>query len=158
MRLIRLSPGDWAMITTAYWWLAWARWQMLTGRLKGREWLENGHMRSCGMSVEPRDADDECITRRVRFINLGARYPYGWARCLQTSLALRQWLARKGVRSDLRIGVRKNDQNFQAHAWLEYRGKILNDHPMIGTKFAQLVTVRGSAPEKDNKLGRKASQ
>ena len=146
------------MIAMAYWWLAWARWQMLTGQLKGRQWLENGHMRNCGLSVERPEPDDECIKRRVRFINLGARYPYRWSRCLQSSLALREWLARKGVRADLRIGVRKNGPDFKAHAWLEFRGKILNDDAMIGTKFAQLVTGRGPVPDKDSQLNRNARQ
>lgn len=146
------------MIGVAYWWLVWARWQMLTGQLKGREWLENGHKRYGGMSVQRLEPDDKCITRRVRFINLGARYPYRWSRCLQTSLALREWLARKDVRAVLRIGVRKNGQDFQAHAWLEYRGKILNDDAMIGTKFAQLVTGKGPVPGKDFQISRNARQ
>ncbi len=146
------------MIAMAYWWLAWARWQMITGQLKGRDWLENGHRRNGGMSAQRRDPEDECITRRVRFINLGARYPYCWSRCLQTSLALREWLARTGVRAELKIGVRKNGQDFQAHAWLEYLGEILNDDAMIGTKFAQLVTVREPVPDNEAQLNRNASQ
>ena len=134
--LIRLSPRDWAMIGRAYWWLLWARWDML----KGQEWLESVPRHSDVGRLTVRKRDDERVTRRVRSISLASRYPYRWSWCLQSSLALRAWLARIGVFADLRIGVRKDGGDLQAHAWLEYGGEVLNDDPRAVKRFVPLTT------------------
>ena len=48
------------------------------------------------------------------------------SRCLMRSLVLTQLLARRGVPSTVVIGVRKDDE-FAAHAWVEYDGAALLD-------------------------------
>lgn len=50
-------------------------------------------------------------------------------RCLTRSLTLTRVLARRGVASDLRIGVRPEDRGIEAHAWVEWMGTALNDSP-----------------------------
>ena len=58
--------------------------------------------------------------------------------CLSRSLTL-QWLLRwRQIESDLCIGVRRNEGNFQAHAWLEQAGSVINDHPRVQQQFTQL--------------------
>ena len=47
--------------------------------------------------------------------------------CLEQSLALWCLLRRRHVPADLRIGARKQEQNFEAHAWIELDGVALND-------------------------------
>ena len=42
--------------------------------------------------------------------------------CLEQSLALWWLLRRRGIPADLRIGVRKDAANFEAHAWVEAGG------------------------------------
>ena len=56
--------------------------------------------------------------------------------CLQQSLFLRWWLARRGVAASLRIGVRKRDGMLEAHAWVEHLGQALNDAADGGERFA----------------------
>ena len=51
------------------------------------------------------------------------------ARCLARALAGSVLLARHGYRTDLRIGVRRPEGAFQAHAWLEYAGEVLVGGP-----------------------------
>lgn len=46
--------------------------------------------------------------------------------CLVESLTLCYLLQRQGVSADLRIGVRKMSDEFEAHAWVEYAGAALN--------------------------------
>jgi hypothetical protein len=142
-RLIKLSPGDWLLLLVAYRWLLWARWQMISGRPAGRELLEGNLPAQAGNVPVAEDGDDTGIRRRVRFISLASRYPRRWSWCLQSSLALREWLARGGVFADLRIGVRKRDGQFQAHAWLEYRGRVLNDSEQAVAAYAALERDRG---------------
>ena len=47
--------------------------------------------------------------------------------CLTRSLALWWLLRRRGVTGDLRIGVSNDDGEFEAHAWVEYEGTVIND-------------------------------
>lgn len=56
--------------------------------------------------------------------------------CLEQSVYLRWLLARHGVATTLRIGVRKADGRFEAHAWVELLGEVLNDSTDVGARFA----------------------
>lgn len=46
--------------------------------------------------------------------------------CLQRTVVLRHLLCRQQIATQLQIGVRKQGQQLEAHAWLEYQGRILN--------------------------------
>lgn len=52
------------------------------------------------------------------------------ARCLARALAGSVLLARHGFQTELRIGVRRPDGKFQAHAWLERDGEVLVGGPV----------------------------
>ena len=56
--------------------------------------------------------------------------------CLDRSLVLWALLRRNGNDADLRIGVRKNGENFEAHAWVELDGRVLNDADSVGQHYA----------------------
>lgn len=56
-----------------------------------------------------------------------ARHLFFRASCLEQSLALWCLLRRRNVPADLRIGARKQEQDFEAHAWIELDGVALND-------------------------------
>jgi Transglutaminase-like superfamily len=47
--------------------------------------------------------------------------------CLAKSLALWWLLARQGISSHLRIGIRKENEKMEAHAWVERDGAALNE-------------------------------
>ena len=55
--------------------------------------------------------------------------------CLPRSMTLWWMLGRRGIASELRIGVRKEDHIFTAHAWLECQGMVLNDSAEVGNNF-----------------------
>jgi hypothetical protein len=61
------------------------------------------------------------------------------ARCLHRSLALHAWLRRKGLPSELRIGVRKEEGALRAHAWVVLGGQVVNDREEVVAAFAPLV-------------------
>ncbi|HKE07531.1 MAG TPA: lasso peptide biosynthesis B2 protein, partial [Candidatus Acidoferrum sp.] len=46
--------------------------------------------------------------------------------CLEESLILWYLLRKQGIASRLRIGVRKVNEKFEAHAWVEQEGVALN--------------------------------
>ena len=56
--------------------------------------------------------------------------------CLTRSLTLWWLLLRCQTASELCIGVRKSKGRFEAHAWVEQRGVVLNDAPDIAAHYA----------------------
>ncbi|CAN5350504.1 hypothetical protein BH18GEM1_BH18GEM1_07030 [soil metagenome] len=64
-----------------------------------------------------------------------ARLPWK-ATCLEQSLVLWWLLRRQGVESEVRFGVRKDDDRFQAHAWVEHPLGILDESPEGEHRFA----------------------
>lgn len=78
----------------------------------------------------------EQLARIATLIRMaGNRVPVA-STCLTRSLLLGWWLRRRGVRGELRIGVRLSGGKFEAHAWLEYGGRPLNDSDDIAMAFA----------------------
>ncbi len=77
----------------------------------------------------PRTAREEkliagAVARAVDSIS--RRFP-GKSQCLNRALAVRGALARRGIRTELRLGVRRPraDATLTAHAWIEYRGGVI---------------------------------
>jgi hypothetical protein len=68
------------------------------------------------------------------------------ATCLQQSLFLRWLLARRGIVAELRFGVRKHGSTVEAHAWLEYLGRVLNDHGDVGVRFVPFPARLSARP------------
>ena len=135
--LLTFKPRDWVMIAIAYWWLFRARWLMR--RLKGEQWFQpTGQLRRYSSPVM-QSKNQRWIIQRAGFVSFAAGAPYQWAPCLQRSLALREWLSRGDIDTELKLGVRRDKRGaFMAHAWLEYEGKIINDTDgWVGT-FARL--------------------
>jgi hypothetical protein len=70
--------------------------------------------------------------------------------CLTRSLLLVWLLGRRGVRSELRIGVRMIECGIESHAWVEHEGTPINDAPDVSERFAvfdeRLSRVSGSSP------------
>lgn len=58
------------------------------------------------------------------------------ASCLEQSLVLWWLAARRGIPAELRIGARKQAGRFQAHAWVELEGLVLNDSGEAHRHFA----------------------
>jgi len=56
--------------------------------------------------------------------------------CLTRSLLLNLLLRRRGVRSELRIGVRMTDGRLDAHAWVECGGRPVNETRDVAARFA----------------------
>ena len=71
-------------------------------------------------------------------IAAAARYGGVRANCLARSEALWWLLWRQGIASDLRIGVSKSHGDFAAHAWVEWKGRVLNDGADVHERFAAL--------------------
>jgi hypothetical protein len=66
--------------------------------------------------------------------------------CLARSIALARVLGRRGVACDIRIGVRTNDGQLEAHAWVEHNGQPLNEDESALRTYAPFTEPLGSLP------------
>ncbi len=80
----------------------------------------------------------QCIARMVR---IAATYGFYRANCLVQSLLLGRLLWLRGITSELHIGTRKEENHFQAHAWIECDGVPLNDSDDVRDNFATLANI-----------------
>ena len=73
----------------------------------------------------------------TRMVSIAAAYGPIRVKCLNKSL-VSQWLLRKkGIMSDLKIGIGKDSSiSFNAHAWLEIQGVVLNDVKDVRGRFS----------------------
>ncbi|XWK89282.1 MAG: lasso peptide biosynthesis B2 protein [Phormidium sp.] len=72
----------------------------------------------------------------AKLIEIASRHGLYKPNCLQKSLLLWWLLRRRGIESELRIGVRKKSGLLEAHAWVEYQGCVLNDRSDVDQHFA----------------------
>jgi hypothetical protein len=63
----------------------------------------------------------------AHMVNAVDRYGLIHPSCLAKSLTLWWLLGRQGIPSQLRIGIRKENETFEAHAWVECDGAALNE-------------------------------
>jgi hypothetical protein len=80
---------------------------------------------------------EEAVTATESAVATAAALYPGRALCLEQSLVLYYMLRRQGVPVRFRMGVQAHP--FAAHAWVEYRGQVLNDIPEHLKAFAPLV-------------------
>ena len=105
------------------------------GLRRFQNWLQHDRP-----SVESALSQDE-IVRIATLVNIAARRAFIPTTCLTRSLLLRWMLQRRGVASQLRIGVRMNKGNLDAHAWVESAGIPINDRPDVGEQFAPFAEL-----------------
>lgn len=74
--------------------------------------------------------------RAARLVAVAAAEGPYHANCLERSLILWWLLERRGVACQLRIGVRKQADRLEAHAWVELDGAILNDSEGLHRHFS----------------------
>ena len=82
----------------------------------------------------------------AQMVRAAARHGIGDPSCLEVSLALWWLLARQGIASDLRVGVRKDGEKLEAHAWVECGGVALNEPESPHQHFAAFGAALASLP------------
>ncbi len=80
---------------------------------------------------------DPTVVRDLDYaVAMAAAFYPGRALCLEQSLVLYYLLRRQGVPAKYRQGVQPHP--FAAHAWVEYRGELINDVPEHAKWFVPL--------------------
>lgn len=94
--------------------------------------------RWCPPSSRWRHVDQAAAARRITWcVLVGAAYGPWPANCLQRSVVLWWFLLRRGIESELRIGVRRSDNGgLDFHAWIEHAGDVISDRPEVRGDYA----------------------
>jgi len=82
----------------------------------------------------------------VRMVRAAVRHSLVHPTCLEESLALWWLLKRQHIACDLRIGVRKDSEKFEAHAWVEREGMALNEPESLHTHYAAFDSALSTLP------------
>lgn len=95
-------------------------------------------------TAKPEEARAQAQALSIAIDRTGRRLP-GGASCLDRSFCLWWLLRRRGIATELRIGVRRSEartptnggaQEMEAHAWVELDGQVLNDSPNVHDRYA----------------------
>lgn len=83
----------------------------------------------------------------AHMVNAADRHGFVHPSCLAKSLTLWCLLGRQGIASHLRIGIRKHDNQFEAHAWVERDGAALNEPEEHHHHYAAFDAAFASLPQ-----------
>ncbi|MCP9888686.1 lasso peptide biosynthesis B2 protein [Cyanobium sp. ATX 6A2] len=83
----------------------------------------------------------EALRHLGKLVNAAAHTLLPPDNCLTRSLVLQWLLNRRGVPTDLRLGVQLINGQLQAHAWIESHGHPLNDGADVAERFLPLERV-----------------
>jgi hypothetical protein len=89
----------------------------------------------------------ERAEQTAHMVNLADRRGVVHPSCLAKSLTLWWLLRREGLSADLRIGIRRENEKFEAHAWVEWDGAALNEPEEHHRHFAAFDEALSSLPE-----------
>ena len=109
------------------------------GYKKTQQWLQSrlAQQRAAFAGPpSPVSQPDQSLSMTCRMVHSAARYGPIRPTCLEESLALWYLLSEQGIAPQLRIGVRKTDGKFEAHAWVEYQGQTLNQSNEVHKHYA----------------------
>ena len=76
------------------------------------------------------------VQSTCRMVRAASRYSLSRYTCLEESLTLWYLLRKQGIPACLRIGVRKEKEKFEAHAWVEHGGEALNQDEAMHQHYA----------------------
>jgi hypothetical protein len=133
---LKMQSGDWRaaaaallLVPTFHVLVRTVGFARLNRRLERRRSVKRG---------EPTAAAEQCAAaiRRVK------RYSPLRGNCLSQSIALAWMLRGRGITPDLRLGARLNQSNLEAHAWVEWRGRVLNDTVSVSARFAPFGSAK----------------
>ena len=95
------------------------------------------------------DSIDKQISLTAHMVNAADRHGLVHPSCLVKSLTLWWLLGRQGIVSQLRVGVRKEAGDFQAHAWVQREGTALNEPEERHHHYAAFDAALASLHEKE---------
>ncbi len=140
-RFVRLPPRRrWAVVRAAVWLLAVDLALRTAGFAAVRRWLRrlSRSRKAAAGDLSGTSSEAERVQTQAWAVAAAAAHHLYPMRCLPRSLVLQTLLAREGIRSELRIGVRREDGGLEAHAWVEHQGRPLAEREDRTGSFSAL--------------------
>jgi hypothetical protein len=101
------------------------------------------------------DANPQLVASRMitRLVGSASRHLFFTPNCLVQSLSLLEMLRRRGINAELRVGARHESGAFEAHAWIEFAGIVLNDYSSEHLHFTPFESASAAATESQSPAG-----
>jgi hypothetical protein len=135
-RWLELKPGErWLLLGLMMALPVIAALLRVFGVVRTRRWL----VQSSG-NATPRTANSDDLQsaeRLARLTDIAGRRGAVTATCLRQSLLIYWLLRRRGFAPELKIGVRKEQAAFDAHAWVELAGIALGQADLAHSPFPE---------------------
>lgn len=138
-KLAALDPRSLADLLLAQWFLLRAGWRKRTqpiGSLTARQTLAAATWAQVSGDPDRARALALAVSRAAEH---GLFRPF----CLVRAIALRDLLERDRILgSEIRVGVRRKQGKFQAHAWVRWGTEVLGDQPSNIATFTEVDDIR----------------
>ncbi|MBN2117193.1 MAG: lasso peptide biosynthesis B2 protein [Anaerolineales bacterium] len=131
----RLSAEDWMLFLQAWVWLL-----IFDIGLRTRPFSELQAFAARLTShpiPSPEQTEKQLRMLKVAVARAGSHHLYPMT-CLRRSLALQKMLAQRGVAAELKIGVYKELDLLNAHAWVECQGKPIGEPEKVMDHYVML--------------------
>lgn len=135
-------------LSVTEWWLLWQSFVLLPlnavslNLLGLNRWQRLLLLLTTEKKVKTNPIGEDLLKARqtARIVDAAARRGIFKANCLQRSMTLWLLLKRRGIDSQLKIGVRLTENQLQAHAWIEYLNLVLNDGSQVSEVYSPFMT------------------
>jgi len=132
-RLLSLQVKDYRYLVEAWLVLAWVDLVIRFSRYeRWRHWLESAEKNSKKHQLT------FDIASLITLSEMVARHHVCPMNCLRRTVAQKLMLARRGIICCVHIGVKNEGNGFEAHSWLSYKGKVLNDSADVSERYVEL--------------------
>ena len=122
-------------------------WVALRLRLQGFRTTQNSLLVSSKNTLAKNLSENaERAALTARMVRAAARHGIGNPSCLEESMVLLYLLNAQGIAAQLRIGVKKNIPNFEAHAWVECEDVALNQSESLHDHYAPFDAELSATP------------
>ena len=129
-----LSKSDRALVIRAMFLLPVVATSLKTvGLRRTQSWLTRNSLEP---TVSPTEQTRANVRRAAQMVAVACRWHPLHSSCLARTIVLWNLLRRRGIETDVRIGARSDSHGeFQAHAWVEWNGQVLNDAADVASQY-----------------------
>jgi hypothetical protein len=121
------------------------------------ELLEKFSLTAGPAQALPAELQRETARRAARAVRSAELHGPTRPNCLERSLTLWWILRRDGVDAELHIGARKEGGKFEAHAWVELAGQVLNDGAEVHRHYSRFDAPLAAAVAESHRDGKAVS-
>lgn len=132
-----LSIRDWIILAAAWWGLLFYYFAVRTVN------FEKLNQPGPLAETAARAGDFEMALHYHRLVYVASRLHILSMTCLPRTFTLRWILRRNGMPAEMKIGVTKSQQGFQAHAWVELNGQQVGETENVTERFRTFNLQRG---------------